>query len=31
MAIAKEHVYPPKEPEDSDVDALEEKIEAVAK
>ena len=30
MAIAKAHVYPPKEPEDSDVEALEEEIEAVA-
>ena len=30
MAVAKAHVYPPKEPEDSDVEALEEEIEAVA-
>ena len=30
MAIAKVHVYPPKEPEDSDVKSLEEEIEAVA-
>ena len=29
MAIAKAHVNPPKEPEDSDVEELEEEIEAV--